>query len=75
MPARSVRSHPRLVERFSRWGLSLPTPYKSKQRGKKPWLRWLVRKRCRIEATVGELVERLEQKVWTRGRRHMTSRS
>jgi hypothetical protein len=67
---------PRLTEQLSQQGLELLAPYKSKKPEKKPWPRWLVQKRRRIEKTVaGQLVERYRaKKVWAGDRWHLTSR-
>lgn len=50
-------------------------PYKSKKGEKKPWPRWLVQKRRRIETVISQLAERYNaKKVWARDRWHLTSR-
>jgi hypothetical protein len=55
--------------------LSLLAPYKSKKGEKKPWPRWLVQKRRRIETVISQLAERYNaKKVWARDRWHLTSR-
>lgn len=66
---------PELAERLGEEGLALLTPYKSKKREEKPWPRWLVQKRRRIETVFSQLVERYRaKKVWARDRWHLTSR-
>jgi hypothetical protein len=44
-------------------GLRLLAAYKSKKREKKPWPRWLVQKRRRIETVISQLVERYRTKI------------
>jgi hypothetical protein len=64
-----------LTERLETEGLRLLTPYKSKKKEKKPWPRWLVQKRRRIETVVSQIIERYNaKKVWARDRWHLTSR-
>lgn len=67
---------PKLTERLlGEEGLRLLAPYKSKKKEKKPWPRWLVQKRRRIETVIGQLVERYRaKKVRARDRWHLTSR-
>ncbi len=66
---------PRLNERLDERGLTLLAPYKSKKAEKKPWPRWLVQKRRRIETVISQLAERYgAKKVWARDRWHLTSR-
>ena len=67
---------PKLTERLlGEEGLRLLAPYKSKNKEKKPWPRWLVQKRRRIETVIGQLVERYRaKKVRARDRWHLTSR-
>src|SRR5215210_702233 len=56
-------------------GVELVAAHKSSKKEQRPWPRWLVQKRRRIETVIGQLVERFNaQKVWARGRRHLTSR-
>jgi Transposase DDE domain len=56
-------------------GLRLLAPYKSKKKEKKPWPRWLVQKRRRIETVISQMAERYQaKKVWARDRWHLTSR-
>ncbi len=48
---------------------------KSKKGEKKPWPRWLVQKRRRVETVISQLAERYgAKKVWARDRWHLTSR-
>jgi Transposase DDE domain len=64
-----------LTERLGQEGVHLLAPYKSKKKEKKPWPRWLVQKRRRIETVISQLVERYNaKKVWARDRWHLTSR-
>ena len=66
---------PRLAERLAERGLRLLAPYKSKKGEKKPWPRWLVQKRRRIETVISQLAERFRaKKTWARDRWHLTSR-
>lgn len=67
---------PELAERLGEeQGLSLLAPYKSKKREEKPWPRWLVQKRRRIETVISQMTERYRTKrVWARDRWHLTSR-
>ncbi len=66
---------PELAERLGEEGLSLLAPYKSNKREEKPWPRWLVQKRRRIETVISQLAERYgAKKVWARDRWHLTSR-
>ena len=66
---------PELAERLGEEGLSLLAPYKSKKREEKPWPRWLVQKRRRIETVISQITERYQAKrVWARDRWHLTSR-
>lgn len=66
---------PSLAERLGDEGLCLLAPYKSKKREQKPWPRWLVQKRRRIETVIYQLAERYRtKKVWARDRWHLTSR-
>ncbi len=66
---------PELAERLGEEGLGLLAPYKSKKKEEKPWPRWLVQKRRRIETVFSQLVERYRaKKVWARDRWHLTSR-
>lgn len=55
--------------------MRLLAPYKSKKREEKPWPRWLVQKRRRIETVFSQLVARYRaKKVWAKDRWHLTSR-
>jgi Transposase DDE domain len=66
---------PRLAEHLEERGLRLLAPYKSKKREEKPWPRWLVQKRRRIETVISQMTERYQaKKVWARDRWHLTSR-
>lgn len=66
---------PDLTERLADEGLRLLSPYKSKKKEKKPWPRWLVQKRRRIETVISQMTERYRaKKVWARDRWHLTSR-
>lgn len=66
---------PNLVEQLGDEGLRLLAPYKSKKREEKPWPRWLVQKRRRIETVISQLTERYRtKKVWAKDRWHLTSR-
>ncbi len=66
---------PELAERLGEEGLRLLAPYKSKKREEKPWPRWLVQKRRRIETVISQVTERYRAKrVWARDRWHLTSR-
>ncbi len=71
---RNYRS-PRLAEHLDERGIRLLAPHKSKKGEKKPWPRWLVQKRRRIETVISQLAERFRaKKVWARDRWHLTSR-
>lgn len=66
---------PELAEQFGEEGLSLLAPYKSKKKEEKPWPRWLVQKRRRIETVISQMSERYQaKKVWARDRWHLTAR-
>jgi Transposase DDE domain len=66
---------PDLTERLETEELRLLAPYKSKKKERKPWPRWLVRKRRRIETVISQMSERYQaKKVWVRDRWHLTSR-
>jgi hypothetical protein len=66
---------PDLTEWLGDEGLRLLAPYKSKKKEKKPWPRWLVQKRRRIETVISQMAERYQaKKVWARDRWHLTSR-
>lgn len=66
---------PKLTERLEAEGVHLLAPYKSKKKKEKPWPRWLVQKRRRIETVFSQLVERYRaKKVWAKDRWHLTSR-
>ena len=66
---------PEAKGRLREQGLELLTPYKSSKRESKPWPKWLVQKRRRIEMVVGQLVERYQaKKVWARDDSHLSSR-
>ena len=53
---------PELAERLGDEGLTLLAPYKSKKREEKPWPRWLVQKRRRIETVISQITERYRAK-------------
>jgi len=56
-------------------GIRLLAPYKSAKREKKPWPRWLVQMRRRVETVISQLVGRLHAKrVWARDIWHLLSR-
>jgi hypothetical protein len=64
-----------LAEHLEDEGLRLLAPYKSKEREKKPWPRWLVQKRRRIETVISQMTQRYRtKKAWARDRWHLTSR-
>ena len=66
---------PNLTQRLGDEGLHLLAPYKSKNKEKQRWPRWLTQKRRRIETMISQLVERFNaKKVWARDRWHLTSR-
>jgi hypothetical protein len=66
---------PKLAEHLEERGLRLLAPYKSKKREEKPWPRWLVQKRRRIETVISQMTERYRAKrIWARDRWHLTSR-
>ena len=66
---------PDLTEWLGDEGLRLLAPYKSKKKEKKPWPRWLVQKRRRIETVISQMAQRYQaKKVWARDRWHLTSR-
>ncbi len=66
---------PNLAERLSDRGLRLLTPYKSSNKEKRPWPRFLVQKRRRIETVIAQMVGRYKaKKVWARDRWHLRSR-
>ncbi len=66
---------PDLTERLEANGVHLLAPYKSKKREQKPWPRWLVQKRRRIETVISQMTERYRaKKVWAKDRWHLTSR-
>ena len=67
--------NPDLTERLEVKGVHLVAPYKSKKREQKPWPRWLVQKRRRIETVISQITERYRaKKVWAKVRWHLTSR-
>ena len=66
---------PRQQQAWREQGLHLLAPYKSRQREKQPWPRFLVQKRRRIETVIGQLVGRFAlRQVWTRDWWHLCSR-
>jgi hypothetical protein len=67
---------PNLKERLQDdLGLELVAAHKSSKKEQRPWPRWLVNKRRRIETVFSQLVERYNaKKVWARDRWHLTSR-
>lgn len=66
---------PKLAERLRTQGLHLLAPYKSKNRERQPWPRWLTHKRRLIETVIGQLVGRYQaKKVWARDAWHLWSR-
>jgi hypothetical protein len=66
---------PELAKRLGEERLSLVVPYRSKKREEKPWPRWPVQKRRRIETVISQITERYRaKKVWARDRWHLTSR-
>ena len=66
---------PEFAERLADEGLCLLSPYKSKEKEKKPWPRSLRQKRRRIETVISQMTERYRaKKVWARDRWHLTSR-
>jgi len=67
---------PELAERLrSAGGPELVAPYKVAEREGRPWPRWLVHKRRRIETLIGQLVGRYNaKKVWARDAWHLRSR-
>ncbi len=67
---------PPLSERLNEKGVALLAPHKkSRKNERRPWPRFLVQKRRRVETVIGQLVERYRaKKVWARDRWHLTSR-
>jgi len=66
---------PQRAELLKRQGLHLLAPYKSPKREKRPWPRWLIWIRRRIETVIGQLVDRYHaKKVWARDAWHLWSR-
>lgn len=66
---------PSVTESLHQQGVWLIAPYKSAKRDKRPWPRWLVQTRRRIETVIGQLVERYHaKKIWARDAWHLLSR-
>lgn len=66
---------PSFFEEAGRTGLVVVAPEKSRKRECRPWPRWLIQMRRRIETVIGQLVGRFQAKrVWARDRWHLTSR-
>lgn len=66
---------PKKGAQLAQYGLTLLAPYKSAKRERKPWPRWLVQKRRRIETVFSQLVGRFQAKtVWARDMWHLCSR-
>jgi len=66
---------PHKGEELALQGIHLLAPYKSAEREKRPWPRWLVQLRRRVETVISQLVERLQAKrVWARDMWHLLSR-
>ena len=66
---------PELAQRLAQRGIWLLAPFKSKQRERVPWPKWLSHKRYLIETVFGQLVGRLQAKsVWARDMWHLRSR-
>jgi hypothetical protein len=66
---------PELTASLQSQGLQLLAPFRKASREKKPWPRWLVNTRRRIETVIGQLVERFHCKqVWARDAWHFFSR-
>jgi hypothetical protein len=58
---------PKLTLKMRARGLNLLAPYKAATRESKPWPRWLVGKRRRVETVIGQLVCRYQTKmVWAK---------
>jgi hypothetical protein len=54
--------------------LRLLTSYKSSKKEKRPWPRFLVQKRCRIETVIAQMVGRYDlKKVWAGDRWQLCS--
>lgn len=66
---------PKLRRELRQFDVQWLTPYQSSQREAKPWPRWLIQKRRRIETVMGQWVERFHAKrVWARDLWHLCSR-
>ena len=66
---------PELAEGLAKRGLRLLTPHKVTKGERRPWPRWLVQRRRRIETVIGQLVGRYNaKKVWARDSWHLRSR-
>ncbi len=66
---------PALQEQGRRQGLTWVTPFKSAQREKKPWPKWLSHKRYWVDTVFSQLTERFHvKKVWARDAWHFLSR-
>ena len=56
-------------------GVLLLAPHKNPKNERRPWPRWLVQKRRRVETVIGQLVGRYNAKrVWARDEWHLRSR-
>jgi Transposase DDE domain len=66
---------PELARSLLRKGMLLLAPYKNPGGEARPWPRWLVQKRRRVETVIGQLVGRYNAKrVWARDGWHLRSR-
>src|SRR5690348_4567851 len=66
---------PALRERLQAQGLQLLAPFQTRRYEKRPWPRWLVHTRRRIEVVLAQLVERYRAKrTWARDLWHLVSR-
>jgi len=66
---------PRKREELALQSIRLLAPYKSAKRERKPWPRWLIQLRRRVETVISQLVGRLHAKrVWARDLWHLLSR-
>jgi hypothetical protein len=66
---------PALREGLAEQHLALLAPYKSAHREKRPWPRWLIQMRRRVETVIGQLVDRYHAKqVWARDLWHLSAR-
>jgi hypothetical protein len=66
---------PALREALGRHALALLAPFRTRAGERRPWPRWLVQTRRRIETVLAQLVERFHlTRVWARDRWHLSAR-